>query len=111
MAGAGPYHHSLSNLMDTRKMSIGEVGKPIFFIIPREVPVNEPFNIYCTINPDGLYEFTCDEVLVEHISGNNYATITPLITGTCHVSARWFRESGEEYIYGDAKLSEILVSS
>jgi len=111
MAGyAGPYHHSLSNLDDSRKMATGTVGKPRFFIVPQNAPVNEPFQVFCSVSADGLYEFTCDDALVEHVSGANYATITPSSTGDCHISARWFKESGDDYIYGDAKLVAVPIS-
>ena len=112
MAGAGPYHHSMSNLDDSRKMlSNSSVGSPRFFIIPQSVPVNEPFHVYCTANPDGLYEFTCDDAIVEHVQGDNHAMITPESTGDCHVSARWFKNDGaEDCLYGNAKLAVVPVA-
>jgi len=110
MAGAGPYHHSLSNLDNNRLNAPGTVGSPRFFIIPQSAPVNEPFHVYCTANPDGLYEFTCDDALIEHVQGDNHAMITPESTGDCHISARWFKEDGADYIYGSAKLGVVPVS-
>lgn len=113
MAGAGPYHHALSNLDDNRRMIEAPEATPVGRVFgPISTVHGEPMTFFATPPnpaPDG-YTWGVDGDSIEWYEvANNKVTVMKAEPGTLKVGCRCGYENGVD-AYDLSNYKELIVT-